>query len=53
MYAPNLDRAHEVDVIIGLKDWLEDLVLMPSLCICTSYETFRLLSSTFSDVRTL
>ena len=50
IYAPNLDRNHELYVAIGLEDWVEDLQFIPSLCIHASCETSRLLSSTLSDI---
>ena len=49
-YGPNLDRTHKLDVTIGLKDLVEDLGVMSSLCIHSSCETSRSLSSTLSDV---
>jgi len=33
IYAPNLDQTHELDVAIGLEDWIEDLGFMQSLCV--------------------
>jgi len=50
IFAPNLNRTHELDAAIGLEDRAEDLGLMPSLCVHASCETSRPLSSTLSDV---
>ena len=45
IYAPNLDQTNELDVAIGLEDWVEDLGFIPSLCIHASYDTSRALLS--------
>jgi len=50
IYAPNLDRTHELDVTIGPEDWVEDLGFRPNFYIHVFCETFRLLSSTLSNV---
>jgi len=49
IYAPNLDWTHELDMIIRLEHWVEDLGF-PNLCILVFSETSRGLLSTLSDV---
>jgi len=36
-----LDRTHELDMTIGLDDWVEDLGFLPDLCVHVLCETFR------------
>ena len=40
IYAPNLDRTHELDMAAGLKNWVEDLGF---LLVCAFIHHVRLL----------
>jgi len=50
IYASNLDLTYDLDVTIGLGDWVEDLGFMSNLYIQVFCETSRPLSSTLGDV---
>ena len=50
IHASSLDRTNELDVTIGLEDWIEDLGSMPTLYVHASCKTSRPLSSTLNDV---
>ena len=49
-YAFNLDWTRKLDVAIRHENWIEDLGLIPTLCVHTSCETLRRLSYILGDV---
>ena len=51
IYVFNFDPIHELDVAIGLENWVEDIGFLSSLFIEASCETFKPLSSALNDVQ--